>query len=205
MADRPTDRNQTIKRQLMKMTYILLGILIVVGLGYYMTTRRNFVDKQPEKVDPNNNPYNDLRDMALSVTTDQLRLTFSDDKTEIYGVVMDWDVGEGTATLVCFVTGDASLYLSSGGGFIGGGGHDNVIKAINDFIKKSGTHLDKTSLTETTPLPDKDGITFYFLTNKGKFKATEQMKYIESEKSQWFDLFVEANKLITEIRIVSEK
>lgn len=189
----------------MKMTYIILGILIVGGIGYYFATRNNSIDKQQAKVDPNNNPYNDLRNMALNATTDQLQLTLSNDKTEIYGVVMDWDVGEGTATLVCFVSGDASLYLSSGGGFIGGGGHENVIKAINNFITKSATYLDKASLTETTPLPDKDGLTFYFLTNKGKFKATEQMQNIESEKSKWFDLFVEANELITEIRIVSEK
>jgi hypothetical protein len=189
----------------MKMTYIILGILIVGGLVYFLTTRNNSGDKQQAKVDPKNNPYNDLRNMALGATADQLQLKLSDDKTEIYGVVMDWDVGEGTATLVSFVTGDASLYLSSGGGFIGGGGHDNVIKATNNFIKKSERYLDRATLTDTTPLPNKDGLNFYFLTNKGKFKATEQMQNIESEKSQWLDLFEEANKLITEIRIVSEK
>ena len=189
----------------MKMIYIILGILIVGGLVYYLTTRNNARDRQQAKVDPQNNPYNNLRNMALSATAEQLQLKISNDKTEIYGVVMDWDVGEGTATLVSFITGDASLYLSSGGGFIGGGGHDKVIKATNNFIKKSESYLDQASLTETTPLPDKDGLTFYFLTNKGKYKATEQMQNIESEKSKWLDLFEEANKLITEIRIVSEK
>ena len=104
-----------------------------------------------------------------------------------------------------FITGDASLYLSSGDGFIGGIGHDNVTKAINSFIKKSESYLDRASITETTSLPDKNGLTFYFLTNIGKFKATDQMQNIESEKSQWLDLFYEANKLITELRIVSEE
>lgn len=189
----------------MKMTYIILGILIVAGLVYYLATRNNTGDMQQAKVDPKNNPYYDLRNMALDATAEQLQLKLSDDKTEIYGVVMDWDVGEGTATLVSFTTGDASLYLSSGGGFIGGGGHDNVIKAINNFINKSESYLDKASLTDSKTLPDKNGLTFYFLTNKGKYKATEQMENIESEKSQWLDLFEEANKLITEIRIVSEK
>ncbi|MBP5984332.1 MAG: hypothetical protein KA734_11435 [Fluviicola sp.] len=187
------------------MSYIILGILIVGGLVYYLTTRNNKGDNQQSKVDPKNNPYNDLRNMALGATAEQLQLKLSDDKTEIYGVVMDWDVGEGTATLVSFTTGDASLYLSSGGGFIGGGGHDNVLNAINCFINKSGSYLDRASKIETTILPDKNGLTFYFLTNKGKFKATEQMQNIESGKSQWLDLFEEANKLITEIRIVSEK
>lgn len=189
----------------MKMTYIILGLLIVGGLFYYLTTRNRNSDNQQVKVDPNNNPYNNLRNMALGATLDELQLKLSDDKTEIYGVIMDWDLGEGTATLVSFLTGDASLYLSSGGGLIGGGGHDNVIQATSNFIKKSENYLDRASLTETTPLPDKNGLTFYFLTNKGKYKATEQMQNIEREKSQWFDLFEEANKLITEIRIVSER
>lgn len=189
----------------MKMTYIILGLIIVGGLVYILTTKNKNTDNKQNKVDPNNNPYNDLRNMALGANPNDLQLNLSDDKTELYGVVMDWDLGEGTATLVSFTTGDASLYLSSGGGFIGGGGHDNVVKAINSFINKSNTYLGKATITETTPLPDKNGLTFYFLTNKGKYKATEQMQNIESEKSEWLDLFEEANKLITEIRIVSER
>lgn len=187
------------------MIYIILVLLVFAGLIYFLTNRNKISDKQQIKVDPKNNPYNDLRNMALGTTSGQIGLQLSNDKKEIYGVVMDWDVGEGTATLVSFLTGDASLYLSSGGGFIGAGGHKNVIKATTDFIKKAECYLDKAYLTETTPLPDKNGLTFYILTNKGKFKATEQMQNIESENSQWFSLFVEANKLITEIRIVSEK
>ncbi len=189
----------------MKTIYIILGVLIFVGLIYFLTTKSKNSDNQQVKVDPNNNPYNDLRSIALGTTMDDLQLTLSDEKTEIYGVVMDWDLGDGTATLVSFITGDASLYLSSGGGFIGGGGHDNVIRATNNFIKKSESFLDKAALIETIPLPDKNGLTFYFLTNKGKFKATEQMQNIEDEKSLWLDLFEEANKLITEMRIVSER
>ena len=201
----------------MKMIYVVTGLLAISGLVFYLTSCNSKskaggqVEQQlqdttkRQKVDPNNNPYTDMRNMALGVTTDQLGVQLPADQTKIYGVVMDWDVGEGTATLVSFTTGDASLYLSSGGGFIGGGGHDNVIKATTNFIKKSERYLDRASLTEATPLPDKNGLTFYFLTNKGKFKATEQMENIESEKSQWLDLFTEANNLITEIRIVSEK
>ena len=188
------------------MVYIILGIVVLGGVVFFLTIRKKSNDEvQRTKVDPANNPYNDLRSLALGASAEQLQLQLSEDKTEIYGVVMDWDLGDGTATLVSFVTGDASLYLSSGGGYIGGGGHPSVNKALNDFIKKSESYLDKTTLTESTPLPAKNGLTFYFLTNKGKFKATEQMENIESEKSQWLDLFNCANILIKEIRVVSEK
>jgi hypothetical protein len=116
---------------------------------------------------------------------------------------MDWDLPEGTVTLISFVSGDASLYLSSGGGVIGGVGHDNVKQAAIAFIYKAEKYLSKTTKTETTPLPDKDGVRFYLLTNKGKFVGQEQMKNFENNSSEWLDLFEEGNKVITELHKVT--
>jgi hypothetical protein len=113
---------------------------------------------------------------------------------------MDWDLGEGTATLTSFLSGDASVYLSSGGGIIGGGGHENVKQASIAFISKAEKYLDKATRTDETPLPDSNGIKFYFLTNKGKFVGQEQMINFENSSSEWLALFEEGNKLMTEIR-----
>ena len=156
-----------------------------------------------QKADPNNNPYTNMRNMALKVTADQLGVQFPPEQTKIYGIVMDWDLPEGTATLVTFLSGDASLYLSTGGGIIGGLGHDNVNQAIQAFIVKAEKYLSKTTKTETTPLPNKDGVHFYFLTNKGKFLGQEQIKNFENQSSEWLDLFEEGNKVITELRKVT--
>lgn len=198
------------------MIYIILGIILAAGLVFYLTSCSNHSDAKQtslqiqdstkeQKADPNNNPYFDLRNMALSTTYEQLAIELPKDKTKIYGVVMEWDLGEGTATLVSFSTGDASLYLSSGGGYIGSGGYESVKTAINCLITNSEKHLNKATLSETTELPEKNGLTFYFLTNIGRFKAIEKMENIENESSIYLDLFNEANKLITEIRVVSEK
>jgi hypothetical protein len=198
----------------MKMIYIIIGLALVGGLVFYLTSCNNKTneqaDQQPthdttqqKKVDPNNNPYHDLRNMAFSATLEQLGVQLPSDQTKVYGVIMDWDLPEGTATLVSFLSGDASLYLSSGGGVIGGVGHDNVKQASFAFISKAEKYLSKTTKTDTTPLPNKEGIKFYLLTNKGKFVAQEQMKNIENESSEWLDLFEEGNKLITELRMSS--
>lgn len=187
----------------MKMIYLILAILLI-GLAYFFISKKTNEETSQTKVDPNNNPYKDLRNLALNATAEQLQLKLTDNKVEIYGVIMDWDLEEGTATLISFSTGDASLYLSSGGGYIGSGGYDNVKTAINSLIAISEKHLNKATLSETTELPEKNGLTFYFLTNKGKYRATEKMANIENESSSWLDLFNEANKLITEIRVVSE-
>lgn len=197
------------------MIYVIVGILILVGFVLYLnscknkskeqTTSQTQDTQQPKKVDPKNNPYNDLRNMALGATAEQIGVQLPSDKTKIYGIVMDWDLGDGTATLVSFISGDASLYLSSGGGFIGGGGHENVKQAVSAFINKAETYLNESQKTENTPLPDKNGLKFYFLTNNGKFVGQEEMKNIENSSSKWLNLFEEANKVITEIRVSSEK
>lgn len=200
------------------MTYIIISLIVISGFVLYLvscksktssntlsgTDTQSVDTSKPRKVDPNNNPYEDLRNMAFGATQEQIGVNIPAAETKIYGVIMDWDVGEGTATLVAFLSGDASLYLSSGGGVIGGSGHDNVKKAAAAFINKAEKYLSKTVKTVNTPLPGKDGVNFYFLTNKGKFVGQEEVKNFDNNSSPWLDLFEEGNKLITEIRMVSD-
>ena len=192
----------------MKMIYTVLGLLLFAGLVFYLTSCGKKSQENDlavdtiggRKDDRNSNPYKDLRNLAFNVTAEQIGVQSPADQTKIYGVIMDWDLGEGTATLVTFLSGDASLYLSSGGGVMGAGGHETVKQTVIAFITKAEKYLDKTIRAETTALPESDGVKFYFLTNKGKFVGEEQVSNFENGSSEWSDLFEEANKLITEIR-----
>lgn len=200
------------------MTYTIIGLVLIIGLVFYIISCKNkssadtnklteqqAQDTTPRKtVDPNNNPYQDLRNLAFGATIEQIGVELPVDQAKIYGIIMDWDLGEGTATLVAFLSGDASLYLSSGGGVIGGRGHENVKQAATAFINKAENYLNKTVKTDSTPLPGKDGVKFYFLTNKGKFVGEEEVRNFDNNSSLWLDLFEEGNKLITEIRMVSD-
>lgn len=201
----------------MKITYTIIVLVLVVSLVFYISsckskssTNTHKMDEQhaqettqSKKVDPKKNLYQDLRNLALNETMEQIGVQFPDNQTKIYGVIMDWDLGEGTATLVSFSSGDASLYLSSGGGVIGGRGHENVKNSAAEFIKKAEQYLSKAVKSDDTSLPGKDGVKFYFLTNKGKFIGQEKVENFDNNSSQWLDLFEEANKLITEIRMIS--
>lgn len=187
----------------MKLIYIILVIILVVIIYYFSIINKN-KNNQHKVVVQKDNPYINLRNLALSTTVDQLNIEISKDKQVTYGMVMDWDLGNGTATLVTFITGDASLYLSSGGGIIGGIGHESVMKASKKIINFSTNYLKDAVLTDATILPAQGELKFYFLTNKGIYTITEQMQNIENGNSQFLELFEEANKLITEIRIVSE-
>jgi hypothetical protein len=200
----------------MKMTYTIIGLVLTVGLVFYLTSFRNkstttnkdtkSETKTTTKVhQTEENGYEELRNMAFKVTPEQLALSLPTNKTIVYGVVMDWEMGGATATTVAYQTGDASLYLSSGGGVIGGGQHQNVNSASKQFVSLAQTFLDKTAKTEKTSLPTTNEIKFYFLTNKGVYVGQEQIKNFENNSSVWQKLFEEGNNVLSELRKTSEK
>lgn len=200
----------------MKMVYFIIGLIVIGGFVFYLTSCKNkqsnqtddYVSKSGDTVKVHTLPDNrfmDLRNMALDVTPEQLQLSLPADQTKVFGVVMDWDLGDGTMTLITYQTGDASMYLSSGGGVIGGGQHENVNKASKEFVSMAQNYLDKSSKADTTTLPDKDCFKFYFLTNKGKFVAQESIDNVENKTSKWLNLFENANNVITELRLTTEK
>ena len=199
------------------MTYIIIGIILIGGLVFCLASCGNKStanDKQtatdqttttPKVHQTEENAFEGLRNMAFSATPEQLELSLPTDKTIVYGVIMDWEMGGATATTVSYQTGDASLYLSTGGGVIGGGQHQNVNSAAKQFVSLAQTFLDKTTKTETTALPSTDEVKFYLLTNKGVFVGQEQMKNFENNSSNWLKLFEEGNNVLTQLRLTTEK
>jgi hypothetical protein len=198
------------------MIYIIIGIILVGGLAFYLTTNANkstSSDKQnlseqdtTQKIhQTKENAFEGLRNMAFSATPEQLGLTLPTDKTMVYGAIMDWEMGGATATTVAYQTGDASMYLSSGGGVIGGGQHQNVNIAAKQFINIAQTFLEKTAKTDSKTLPNKDEVKFYLLTNKGIFVGHEQMKNFENNTSTWLRLFEEGNNVLTELRKTTDQ
>jgi hypothetical protein len=199
----------------MKMKYVIIGVVLASGLVFYFT---NFKSKSTAEnkftINQNRtttkvhhtkeNGYEELRNMAFKVTPEQLELSLPTDKTIVYGVVMDWEMGGATATTVAYQTGDASLYLSTGGGVIGGGQHQNVNRASKQLISLAQTFLDKTTKTEITALPSTNEVKFYLLTNKGIYLGQEQMRNFENNSSSWLKLFEEGNNVLSELRKTSK-
>ncbi|RLD24423.1 MAG: hypothetical protein DRI54_06125 [Bacteroidetes bacterium] len=199
------------------MTYIIVGIILIVGLVFCLMSCGNNSKSKNKKMNggqnitktkihkTKENAYGSLRNMAFSATPEQLRLSLPTDKTVVYGIIMDWGMDGATVTTVSYQTGDASMYLSTGGAFIGGGQHQSVNSAAKQFVNLGQTFLDKTLITEKTPLPETDMVIFYLLTNKGVYFGKEKMKNFENNSSTLLKLFEAGNKVISELRIISEK
>jgi len=187
--------------------YIIGGILSIVSI-YYLVKHRN--DPAPPKPAPQNkevppvkeNHYPELRERALTITADQLGFQFDENNIHVYGVVMEYDMDKAILTLVAYQTGDASMYISNGGAFIGGIGQDNIKAAALSFVLEAQNYPTKAILTTETPLPPKDCVQFYLLTNKGIYFHRET---IASMNPDWVNFGIYGHKVISQYRISTEK
>jgi hypothetical protein len=75
----------------------------------------------------------------------------------------------------------------------------NVRDAAKIFVSTAQTFLDKAAKTDNTPLPRKNYVGFYFLTNKGTFFADENLVNIEHNSSIWTPLVDAGNKVANEL------
>ena len=195
------------------MAYLALFIILIGLLIFYLKGRQNkpaahaYKHSQDttnvEHHQTEDNAYQGLRDMAFTTTPEQLDLKEPDDKTIVYGIIMDIGMDGGVATIVSYQTGDASLYTSTGGGIIGGGKHENVSKAAKQFIGLAQAYLDKATKTKMTTLPGKDVVKFYLLTNHGIYIGEGEIQQFDDNSSNWTPMFNEGNKVITELRQIS--
>jgi hypothetical protein len=89
----------------------------------------------------------------------------------IRGAVMDWNLGDGLATLVAIEDGAVSLYLNPGGGIIGAGTHTNVASAAEAFRNAAARQRTAFSERATLPAPGPDSVVFYLLTDSATLSS----------------------------------
>lgn len=180
----------------MTFIYILLIVLQAGIIVYFVRKNRKL-----RKNEQSDNSYTSLRNTALQVTPYQLKLAIPNSETLVYGVVMDWDLGETTITLAAYITGAANMYFSTGETKTGGGKHPNVGEAAVELVTTAQKYLDKTVAADaTTDNPPKGFICFYFLTNQRTYMARESLGNFENNTSPWLALFQKATDVMNEMK-----
>lgn len=161
----------------------------------------------PKKNLPEKTLYESRRKRAFQHTPEQLGISVPTNKSLVYGVIMDWDMGKAVASTIAYGSGDASVYMSSGASVIGGGKHPNVSSTAKDFVKVAQGFLDNATAIDSSdrPLPNTREVRFYLLTNKGTYMLSEEVKNFENLSSPLLKLFEAGNNLLTELRKTSEK
>ena len=151
----------------------------------------------PEKADI----YRGLRDQALQTTAQALKLPVEAGKTQAYGVVTDWALNNGTATIVAFATGDASLYLSGGGGVIGGASHEKVRLAARSVIAAAAKRVGALTPASAYPVPATGQTRFTVLTTAGNYSGEFATDALGAGKHVCSPVFFAVQELISQLRV----
>jgi hypothetical protein len=123
----------------------------------------------------------------------------------VYGILMDWPVGEQTATIFSSSSGAASLYTTSTFGIIGGEGHESVRIAAIDFVRGADRLFDSAIPTAEYPYPKAGQVRFYLLTFHGVRVLDTDLASIANHTSKYAELFDLGQAVLTELRLVTEK
>jgi hypothetical protein len=122
--------------------------------------------------------------------------------TEAWGVAMDWFVTNGITTTVAIADGNASIYLSSGGGFLGGGSHQTVRRAAQRMVAAAVECQQYAHATRTFPLPERGTITFYFLTDRGVLTASASEADLSRRSGPLAALYEAGQNVIRQYRLI---
>ena len=114
--------------------------------------------------------------------------------------VMDWNLGQGIATLVAVVDGTVSLYVSSGGGVIGAGQRERPRRAADAFLAAAHLHRGVLQPATELPLPAPGHVSFHIRTLHGNLTATATTDAVRDASHPLAPLFATGQDLLTALR-----
>jgi hypothetical protein len=215
-----------------ELTFVIAGLILAVIVAAWLYSRRRArgstappVPETPPRVEseiapPSAEPgleaalaaierrehyYVALRHQALHHSRVELGLPRPSEATKPWGVLMETTYEEASVTIFALSDGNASIYLSTGGGFIGGVGHEAVRHAAIDMVRAAGTLVSLLSRTETYPVPDRGRTTFYLRTEAGVLTGGATERELAQRRHALAPLFFAGQDVITQYRLVSEK
>jgi hypothetical protein len=144
--------------------------------------------------------YSQMRRTALEAQLPKVA------RDAVHVVVMDWHVDKGTVTVVAAADGAASLYLSSGGGYIGGSEKAATIREAALHAVALATslrvHFER---TESTPLPSLGDVTFYVTTGAEVRRAVAPEAKLRAGSDPLAALGGAMQRIVTEYRLHFQK
>lgn len=182
-------------------TSIVVAITVVVcmvGVFAYSKVRA----QKPGGADPA--MYPKMRDQALSVSRAKLGLPPS---SAPLAVIMDVRNSDGSSfTTVAFEDGTASIYLSSGGGFIGGSQrHESLKNAGLNMLSTAASTLRSMAIVQSHPLPDKGHTSFFVVMDAATYSTTVRTADVEGTEHPLYGLYAAGQEVVTQYRLSQTK
>jgi hypothetical protein len=146
-----------------------------------------------------------LRGQLLEVDPAELGLSPSPRLPRIWAMLMEMGLDTGTASLVAVADGTTSLYLSTGGGVIGGGEHQAVRRVSEAFLDTAEAHLDRLQPISEAPPPQTGAIRFHALTFDSLRSAEVEEGELVDGQSELASLFYAGNEVLTQLRLIDQR
>jgi len=172
---------------MMKPVLVSIVLSFVLVFVIYVWQNRKDISKRGMLFDapypPPNPTYLELRDQILKGSRSKFGLPAASNPGDPWGVMMDWGVTNGTATVVALADGSASIYTSSGGGSIGGGqSHDQIRLAAREAVAAAAQSRSLLHPTASFLLPQRREVTFYVLTDERVLANTALVKELQARQ-----------------------
>lgn len=156
---------------------------------------------------PASDVYLKLRTNALNAASDRDRPP--DPHAQIRVVLMEMGMSDAVATFACYADGTASLYLSTGGGVIGGGEHESVRTACLEMMSLTNKYahdfIAACNRVSAFPFPAEGEVFFYLVTGEGVYQARCREDALEAQRDPFSALFNNCHAVMTEVRKIDEQ
>ncbi len=177
-------------------TILVAVVAVALGLPFSCHSGQQQQEKATGK-----DVYLGLRNLAFQSSRQELGLPAPSKPTQPWGVIMEWGLAQGSATIVAFSDGHASVYLSSGGGFIGGAeAHEQIRNAAKRMVAIGAECQKLTHRTTVHPLPKSGEVKFYLLTDSGIFTAVASEEALSRHDHPLSKLGAGGQEVITQYR-----
>jgi hypothetical protein len=193
-------------RQLQR-TVILMSrraIIIVMGILSFLFGTSSHSQPPRQRANPAD-AGRDLRQIMLSTPAAKFGVGPTAEFPRVYGVLIDWPIGEQVATIFSTSSGAASLYTTSTFGIIGGEAHEAVRTAAMNLVRAADQFFDSATPTAEFAYPTADRVRFFLLTFEGVRVIDTDFASIENQTSRYFEFFDLAQGVLTELRLITEQ
>lgn len=146
----------------------------------------------------------DLRASLLLLDPADVGIAPSADLPRVWGALMEIGTANGAASLAMIADGTTSLYTSTGGGIIGGGAHDAVVRASIAFLRTLEGQLDSFGPDADDSLPGPGEIVFRALTFSGRLAVAAEEAELADRRHPQSPLFFAGHDVLTQLRRAEE-